>query len=1031
MRARLFAILICAAVLARALAAQAPTAAVVGTVRDATGGGVEAAIDVRNHATGERRSVKTSSVGMFRVDQLAAGEYILTVTRSGFDAETIAVTLDVNAVRSIDVALRPSRVSDTATVVADQPRLDPERTGVATLIRRETIDALPMNGRNALDLSATVPGGSAPVRASNNRLFVPTLGSGVAGLLRIGSTRVTIDGSDAAFVGAAGIGLTVSPDVVDAIHISTSSLDVGTGLTANGAVNLVTRSGSNQGSGRALGFWRDSALAAYPSLSHDPNNPDPSVGRRQVGGFVGGPLKRNRAFGFVDVERTDQQSAVSVIVPAPFAALGGVGSSPFTQTLVTGRLDVALGVGHHVTGESLNDHNHAISPNGTVSTASNWSNTFNINALDQIALTDVLSPTVVNDLRMSYVRTWSPEAPASAADCLAIGLSCEGIGGPEVRVADSAASPALLQMGPFRTLALSAHRTELLDTLTWQRGAHRLRGGVDWERSVARAATDDRDPALITVFTPATAGANVTVPDVYMSEGDVLKLPFQSAQVSVGPAAYLERGSNAVRVFDSYRGFVEDTWTLARRVTLSASLAASDEPNVLNTDLAKPILLENFVGGVDGLAPPRIHVEWAPAGGLTWALTHDARTIVRVSAGRFVDPAASANAMSIESERQALSPLGTGRLVVTPVDANGSLLRFATPTSLTGQGFVDDLSTIREKLAQLFASSDSSALNINLAKAASDLSAADYTQPAAIHGNLGIERAVGRTLIVGADGVYRHFSHVVIPGIDEELFGSLSAPLTTCRGSAIIDVSAPCARGPITFDVTAGHARALALLVHVDQHLPRLQYSVAYTLSSYRGTNGTGAGTGFNNFNWGVNTGPLPSDRRHMLNVSGRLSLPWRLELGFNMAAASAPPFSAYLGNVDLNGDGTANDLLPGSTVGAFGRNLNRVDLMTLVHAYNQNLPAGASPIRLPASFAFGDTFCTIDLRLARTFGPSTGRFRIEAIAEVFNVLNTRNYTGYDGNLLGPTFGQPTALASQAFGSGGPRAGQFGFRLTF
>jgi hypothetical protein len=314
--------------------------------------------------------------------------------------------------------------------------------------------------------------------------------------------------------------------------------------------------------------------------------------------------------------------------------------------------------------------------------------------------------------------------------------------------------------------------------------------------------------------------------------------------------------------------------------------------------------------------------------------------------------------------------------------------------------------------------------------------------------NVGIERELRPGLIAGADAVWRRFSNTFVTGIDENLFSSTMGPvIPVCIGTQKTDVTAVCSNGAITFDATIGHARSVGLLVHVDHRLRRLHYTLSYTLSSYIGTNGTGTngsgqgttGTGFSNFNWTANVGPLPTDRRHVLNVVGTWTLPARLAVSFNFTAASAPPFTAFLGNIDLDGDGTVNDLLPGSTVGAFGRSLSKSDLMTLVKAYNDNDASHAGlngkqllPIKLPATFAIGDAFCTLDLRVSRTFGPPGARFRVEAIAEVFNVLNTRNYAGFGEDLTKPTtFGQPSGLASQVFGSGGPRAGQFGFRLTF
>ena len=74
------------------------------------------------------------------------------------------------------------------------------------------------------------------------------------------------------------------------------------------------------------------------------------------------------------------------------------------------------------------------------------------------------------------------------------------------------------------------------------------------------------------------------------------------------------------------------------------------------------------------------------------------------------------------------------------------------------------------------------------------------------------------------------------------------------------------------------------------------------------------------------------------MNLAGVVQLPWRFELGFNFSYASAPPFSAFVGGSDFNGDGTTDDLLPGTTVNAFNRGLGRAELESLVAQFNQTI---------------------------------------------------------------------------------------------
>jgi hypothetical protein len=87
-------------------------------------------------------------------------------------------------------------------------------------------------------------------------------------------------------------------------------------------------------------------------------------------------------------------------------------------------------------------------------------------------------------------------------------------------------------------------------------------------------------------------------------------------------------------------------------------------------------------------------------------------------------------------------------------------------------------------------------------------------------------------------------------------------------------------------------------------------------------------------------------------------------------------------------------------------------------------------PLMLPARYSFGDNYQTLDLRLTRSMAVRQG-VRLSLIAEVFNVFNASNLSGYSGDLTSVAFGQPNGRLTQVFGSGGPRAFQFASRLAF
>jgi len=326
-----------------------------------------------------------------------------------------------------------------------------------------------------------------------------------------------------------------------------------------------------------------------------------------------------------------------------------------------------------------------------------------------------------------------------------------------------------------------------------------------------------------------------------------------------------------------------------------------------------------------------------------------------------------------------------------------------------------------------------------------------YETPYAVHFSLGVQRELAADLVVSADVVWKRFSHTFINGIDYNRWNSTTGPvIRACSTEAERnDVHALCSTGNIFFDTTIGEARYRGLLVRAEKRFSdRAQLLASYAVGSYVGTNGTGTGTnegtggrvfGFNNDDWFENYGPLPTDRRHVLNVSGFVDLPMRFRVAVSGSAYSRPPFSAYVGGVDFNGDGTRNDLLPGTRINQFGRGLDEADLVRLMEQYNQqfaNRPTlggqSAPPFTLPDNYSFDDGFFTADMRVSRTFPFWNQRARLILLAEIFNLFNVANLVQYSGNLANPAaFGQPTARFDQVFGSGGPRAVQLGARLTF
>ena len=264
--------------------AQAPTGDIAGAVADATGGALAGArVSIVHRATGQTRTLTTSADGRFATAALSPGEYQITVEAEGFGRLTRLLLVEAGTTSTVEETLEVGTQIDQLTVVGREPLLRRQHHQVGGIVTRDQIDKLPLNGRNFLELAKLEPG-VIPVRLADGRMFVSSLGGGLQTIPRIGTTRVTADGASISTPGTVGVLLQVSQDAVQEFQMATAGFDAATGLTSNGAINIVTRSGANTPTGSGFYFNRNHHLAAYPGLRRDLANPDPSFERHQFGG---------------------------------------------------------------------------------------------------------------------------------------------------------------------------------------------------------------------------------------------------------------------------------------------------------------------------------------------------------------------------------------------------------------------------------------------------------------------------------------------------------------------------------------------------------------------------------------------------------------------------------------------------------------------------------------------------------------------------------------------------------------------------
>jgi hypothetical protein len=1027
---------------------QMPAGTIAGRALDPSGAGISGArIVIRNKQTGAQRNLLTNDEGDYSAAALL-GVYDVTAEARGFQRLLCDVVVQAGVTTTVDLRMQVGQASDSVTVSEIAPQVQSESHEISSVIDRTQIEALPLNGRSFLELVKLEPGALQPTRASNNRTFVPLLGSPIAQNGR--ATRVTVDGGNVGQIGNGGTAMDFSQEIVQEFQVSTVNFDLSTGVTGSGSVNIVTRSGTNDLHVAAFYFFRNHTLSAYPGLKRDPQNPDPYFQRQQYGVAAGGPLRRDRLFFFGAFERNDQRGVFATDLLTPdFAALSRITRSPLQINQASGRLDFRASDKQSAFFRYSHEGIFSYGPTtltsaGTRAYPSAWTEQPGWTDQSVAGLTSELRPNLVNELRFSYFFVSSAERAPKNSDC----GGCIGIGSPSITV-----SPDLF-IGTSLTTAVLGRRFHLNDIVAWQKSAHRIEFGGDWETNRGGRTDTGNDPVTMTLFSPSSVRAfnsanptrQIPLPESFLTVGDILQLPVQSFTVGIGNPNIPQANFNNTRISPLIHLFAHDTWRSSQSMTVNYGLGWSyDAP--LNYDLTKPSYLEPILGASGLAATQRSWTNFSPSLGFAWSPRNKGNTVIRGGAAIYYDFETSFGIA--DPERVSLGPQGVGRGTYAGAGiANpladvlgvpyGAPLNFSGPTLFTGVQLLRALPIIQSTLTQLRGDPNNQDFSIRNIEADKQgfVVAANLPSPSSRHASIGIQRKVGADFVVSADFVVRQFVHLGTGATDFNHFLSAHGRvLPLCVGTQRTDPSALCSLGPISVFAPYGRARYVGLLMRAEKRFTRhWQLLLSYAYSSDVGNS---FANGFDNDHPLSNYGPLDRDIRHILSFSGVVQLPRQFQLSAVMLYNSAPPFSAFLGGLDLNGDGATGDLLPGSRVGQFNRDLDKNDLRRLVAEFNQNYAGGTDSrgrlipkVVLPTDFEFSDRFMTHDIRLSKSKA-FRERQRLTLICEVFNLFNVANLSGRSGDLIGPGFGQASARATQVFGSGGPRSIEAAIRYSF
>jgi hypothetical protein len=316
--------------------AQSSSGTISGMVTDPSGAAIaEAEILVVNDTTRVQYPARTNQEGIYLVSNVPPGSYRLQVSKVGF--KTIIkpeITLNVQDALALNFSLPLGAISEVVTIQGGAPLVNTETAAVGTVIDRQFVETLPLNGRSFNTLLQLTPGVVvAPTSSTSPGQF------SVAGQ-RTDANNFTIDGVSANFgVGSGGylgntgsgstqafsaLGATsslVSVDALQEFRVETSSFAPEFGRVSGGQVILVTRSGTNDFHGEVFDYFRNTVMDANDWFANRVGNPRAAEHHNDFGGIFGGPIRKNRTFFFLSYEgaRLDLPQTAQIDVPSLYA----------------------------------------------------------------------------------------------------------------------------------------------------------------------------------------------------------------------------------------------------------------------------------------------------------------------------------------------------------------------------------------------------------------------------------------------------------------------------------------------------------------------------------------------------------------------------------------------------------------------------------------------------------------------------------------------------------------------------------------
>jgi Outer membrane receptor proteins, mostly Fe transport len=1011
------------------LSLHSATASLSGMLLDEQGALVSSVlVTITKVDTGLTRQALTNNEGYFVISALLPGRYMVTARHEGFSVARIDdVVLNVNDQRSLRIELKVGQVSESITVVGTQS-VKTESAAVSTLIDRQFVENLPLNGRSFSTLIELTPGvvltkanygdqGQFSVngqRSNANYFLVDGVGAnfGIGGGVLLNQTGA---GTVPAFSAMGGTNNLVSIDALQEFSIQTSTYAPEFGRTPGAQVSVVTRSGTNNFQGSLFEYFRNETLDANDWFANSRGLKKPPLRQSDFGGVVGGPILKNRTFFFFSYEglrlRQPQVSILSVpnantrqsaapqlrpfLLALPiangkdfsngFAEFGASYGNPSSLDATTIRIDYIVNSKLTLFGR----YNHAPSQIEGRSLA-NVSKTFFRTQTLTLGATQIITPRVNNDFRANYseanIGGYSIIDEFGGAVPPPESLLFPPFTSRKDATFSFVLSNALYSVGGENNHGGNYQRQlNLIDNLSILMGQHQLRFGVDYRR----------------LFPTVESG-------IYNQQANFDDV--NSLATGIASSVTISAGNGRLfPIYHNFSAYGQDTWRATRRLVLTYGLRW--EMNTPPTERKGHDALT--VVGLDNPATMTTaplgtplwktsYDNFAPRVGLTYMLSeaHGHETLVRGGFGVFYD-------------------LGTGMA--------GNALNSLSNTATKGFDGIPFPISSSQATPPTFSFNPPYRLFF--------VSEADLQLPRTYEWNIAVERALGRHQTISSSYVGAAGRRLLR---QEQLFNPnpnfLMVRVTT--NAATSDY----------------HALQMQFIRRMSRGLQALgSYTWSHSIdiaSSDFVSNLPGTRTDPNN-----DRGSSDFDVRHSFTGALTYDLPNKMEKGsaqvmlrdwsvdaiFRVRTATPvnPAFFNRLFGVPAV---KRPNLVPGvpiylddQTV-AGGRRINRNAFVAPLP--NQQGTLGRNSLR-------GFPVSQLDFSLRRQVQVSE-RYRLQFRADFFNVFNHPIFADPNRQLEDPTFGQSLQMLGRSLGSGGieggfsplyqvggPRSIQLGVKLQF